>query len=68
MTLKETLEHSAQKHGDKVLMKFKRDGEWKTLTYREFLARVRNIAEALVRTCHVRPGDRVALLGANSPK
>lgn len=68
MTLKETLEHSAQKHGDKVLMKFKRDGEWKTLTYREFLARVRNIAEALVRTCHVRPGDRVALLGANSPE
>jgi len=68
MTLKETLEHSAQKNGDKVLMKFKRDGEWKTLAYREFLARVRNIAEALVRTCHVRPGDRVALLGANSPE
>ena len=68
MTLKETLERSAQKHGDKVLMKFKREGEWKTLTYRQFLARVRNIAEALARTCHVRPGDRVALLGANSPE
>lgn len=68
MTLKETLEHSAQKHGDKVLMKFKRDGEWKTLTYRQFLAQVRNVAEALVRVCHIRPGDRVALMGANSPE
>ena len=67
MTLKETLDHSAQKHGDKILMKFKRDGEWKTLTYRQFLARVRNTSEALSRTGHVRPGDRVALLGANSP-
>ena len=68
MTLKETLEHSAQKHGEKVLMKFKRDGEWKALTYRQFLAQVRNVAEALARTCHVRPGDRVALLAANSPE
>ena len=68
MTLKETLERSAQKHGDKVLMKFKRDGAWQTLSYGEFLARVRNTSEALARTCHVRPGDRVALLGANSPE
>ena len=68
MTLKETLDRSTQKNGDKVLMKFKRDGEWKTLTYRQFLALVRNVAEALVRACHVRPGDRVALMGANSPE
>jgi len=68
MTLKETLERSAQKNGDKVLMKFKREGVWETLTYREFLAQVRNIAESLSRNCHIRPGDRVALLGANSPE
>ena len=68
MTLKETLDRSAQKHADKVLMNYKRDGEWKTLTYRQFLARVRNVAEVLVRTGHVRPGDRVALMGANSPE
>lgn len=48
-------------------MKFKKDGEWTTLTYRQFLARVRNVAESLARVGHVRPGDRVALLGANSP-
>lgn len=68
MTLKETLDLSAQKHGDKTLMKFKRAGQWQTLSYRQFLALVRNVAEALVRSGHVRPGDRVALLGANSPE
>lgn len=68
MTLKETLEQSAQKHGDKILMKFKRDGEWQTLTYRDFLSQVRNVAEALARTCHARPADRIALMGANSPE
>ena len=68
MTLKESLEQSAQKNGDKVLMKFKRLGGWQTLTYRQFLDQVRTIAEALVRDCHIRPGDRVALLGPNSPE
>ena len=68
MTLKETLEHSAQKHGSKILMKYKRDGEWRTLTFRQFLARVQNTAEALVKAAHARPGDRIALLGANSPE
>ena len=68
MTLKEALEQSAQKHGDKVLMKYKRLGQWRTQTYRQFLDRVRAISEALVRECGVRPGDRVALLGPNSPE
>ena len=68
MTLKEALEQSAQKHGDKVLMKYKRLGAWQTLTYRQFLDQVRAIAESLARDCHIRPGDRVALLGPNSPE
>ena len=68
MTLKESLEQSAQKNADKVVMKFKRLGGWQTLTYRQFLDQVRTIAEALVRDCHIRPGDRVALLGPNSPE
>ena len=68
MTLKETLEQSALKYGDKVAMKYKRLGDWNTLTYRQFLALVRNVAEFLARTCNVKPGDRVALLGANSPE
>ncbi len=68
MTLKETLDRSAQKHGPRVLMKYKRDGEWQTLTFRQFLSRVQNTAEALVKFTHARSGDRIALLGANSPE
>lgn len=68
MTLKDTLEQSVQKHPDKVLMKYKRLGDWQTLTYRQYLALVRNVSEALAGSCHIRPGDRVALLGANSPE
>ena len=68
MTLKETLDRSVQKHGERVLMTFKRDDAWQNLTYREFLANVRNIAEAMARACHVRPETRVALIGANSPE
>lgn len=68
MTLRETLEKSVQKHGDKTLMLFKREKKWQRWSYREFEAKVRNVAEALVRVCHVHPGDRVALMAANSPE
>lgn len=68
MTIKETLEHSVQKHGQQVLMRYKRAGAWQTLTYAQFLALVRNMAEVLVRSCHIRPSDRVALMASNSPE
>ena len=68
MTLKETLDLSAQKYGDRMAMSFKRSGVWQSLSYRQYLAMVRNVSEFLVRTCGIKPGDRVALLGANSPE
>lgn len=68
MTLKESLERSVQKHPDKTLIRFKRNGKWNTLSYVQFRDLVRNAAECLYRVCHVRPGDRVALLAANSPE
>jgi long-chain acyl-CoA synthetase len=68
MTLKALLEQSVQKNGDKTLMKYKRLGVWNSISYRQFMATVRSVSEFLVRTCNVKPGDRVALLGANSPE
>lgn len=59
---------SVGNHPDKLLMRYKRKGEWQELTYGEFLAAVRNAAEFLSRICRVRAGDRVALLAANSPE
>ena len=67
MTLKETLDQSAKKYGDRIAMKFKKSGEWQSMTYRQYLALVRNVSEFLVRSCGIKPGDRVAILGANSP-
>ena len=68
MTLKESLDHSVQKHGDKTLLRYKRNGEWLTMSYSQFQEQVRTAAEFLYRVCHVRPGDRVALIAANSPE
>ena len=67
MTLKETLDQSAKKYVDRIAMKFKKSGEWQSMTYRQYLALVRNVSEFLVRSCGIKPGDRVAILGANSP-
>ncbi|MBP1588646.1 MAG: AMP-binding protein [Kiritimatiellae bacterium] len=68
MTLKESLEHSVQKHPDKTLLRFKRAGKWVEWTYAQFQEQVRNAAELLYRACHVRASDRVMLLAANSPE
>ena len=68
MTLRDTLEQSAGRLGDKTLLRYKRNGEWNEMGYAEFLAKVRNASELLVGICKVRPGDRVALMGANSPE
>ena len=68
MTLKESLEHTVQKHADKIFMRHKRGGEWRTVTYAQFQEQVRTASEFLYRACHVRPGDRVALIAANSPE
>ncbi len=68
MTLKESLEHSAQKHPDKTLLRYKRGGKWIEMTYAQFQEQVRIAAEALYRACHVRTSDRVMLMAANSPE
>ena len=68
MTLKETLARSVLKHGQQTVMTYKRDGEWRNLTYAEFQDLVRNVAEILATSCRVRPNDRVALMAGNSPE
>ena len=68
MTLREFLEQSVQRVGEKVLMRHKRGGEWHEISYAEFLALVRNASEFLARICHVRHGTRVAILAGNSPE
>ncbi|REK91812.1 long-chain fatty acid--CoA ligase [Streptomyces inhibens] len=52
---------AAQAYGDRRALRFKRDGAWHTLSYRQLGAAVEQIAAGLHRI-GVRPGDRVGLL------
>ena len=50
----------AQGYGDKVLYRFSRDGQWRSLSWKEALVQVREIALGLV-SLGIDRGDRVAI-------
>jgi acyl-CoA synthetase (AMP-forming)/AMP-acid ligase II len=56
------LEHAARAHGDREIVSRSDEGPPFRYTYREFAARVAQLAHALVEL-GVRPGDRVASFG-----
>ena len=67
-SLRELLEKSAG-FGDAPFMAFTSDGEtYRRFTFAEHLRLVASTAEALRVDFGVEPGDRVAILGANSPE
>ena len=51
----------------KECLRFHRDGAWRSWTFEEFAARAEAIAGAL-STLGIAPGDRVAIVGENSPE
>ena len=51
----------------KSCLLFHRDGAWRRWTYEEFAARAEAIAGALAKS-GISPGDRVAIVGENSPE
>jgi long-chain acyl-CoA synthetase len=54
----------AQRYGEKVLYRFARDGQWRSLTWNEALSQVREIALGLVLP-GIDRGDRVAIFASN---
>ena len=52
---------AAERYGDQPAARFKRDGEWAELSYREFAQAVSEIARGLI-DLGLQPGERVALL------
>jgi long-chain acyl-CoA synthetase len=54
----------AQRYGGKVLYRFSRDGQWRSLTWKEALVQVREIALGLV-SLGIDRGDRVAIFASN---
>ena len=65
MTIREALAQSIEQRGDHVALRFKRNGGWRTFSYRELLERVRQVAE-VVADLGGRPGDRVAICLENT--
>jgi long-chain acyl-CoA synthetase len=58
---------AAERHGDRVSVRWQQDGEWRELTFAEVAEIVDEIALALV-DLGVEPGDRVTLLANTRPE
>ncbi len=66
-SLPQLLDHQARRLGPRVVLRTRGNGAWPGITWRTLADRVATLAAAL---CHhgLRPGDRVVLVGANSPE
>jgi len=65
-TIDGLIEASCKKSPDKVAIRHKKSGHWQETTYRKLWLMVNQVAAGLQARGMV-PGDRIALLGANSP-
>lgn len=66
-TLNELLNGAVDRYRDSEFLRFKRDGEWKSLAYGEVARRVRELALGLY-SIGLRGGDRVAIWSENRPE
>ena len=68
MTLRDLLEKNAAENGDGIALKWSEDKVWKTRTWKEYLARVRDLAEGYGTLLKIRPGkENTAIILGNSP-
>ncbi|MDO9068951.1 MAG: long-chain fatty acid--CoA ligase [Deltaproteobacteria bacterium] len=58
------LRSNAVKHGNRLALKYRKQGVFVTLTYAAYYERVLMVARGLSRM-HVKPGDRIAILSEN---
>ena len=66
-TLNQIFYESIDRFGAQEALRFKREGRWQSLTYRDVELRVAQVA-ALLHGWGLEPGDRVALLSENRPE
>ena len=67
MTIKQCLQRAVEKDPNAIALKYKREGEWQTTTYRALLERSWHVSEMLVKL-GIKSGDRVAIYRENSPE
>src|SRR4051812_38669823 len=66
-TIADMMSAAAERHRDRVMVRYKADGEWRDLSYREVGEIVSEIGRGLLHL-GVEPGDRVALLCRTRPE
>jgi long-chain acyl-CoA synthetase len=67
MNLVELLYQSVERHAEKEALRYKQDGKYRLITYRELWESVRHFANGL-RLCGVREGSKVGILSTNCPE
>ncbi len=66
-TLNELFNFAVEKFREEELLRFKFDGEWRSLSYDKFAGKVRELGLGLY-SLGLRKGDRVAIWSANRPE
>jgi long-chain acyl-CoA synthetase len=66
-TLNELFNSAVMERRDSELLRFKKDGEWRSLSYREVGRRVRELALGLY-DLGIRSGDKLAIWSENRPE
>jgi long-chain acyl-CoA synthetase len=66
-TIADLARRAAEKHGDRVAIRHKRDGTWHDTTYAQVYETVSEIARGLI-DLGLQPGDRVGLLANTRPE
>jgi len=63
-SIADLLRQNAARFDDRLAVKFRKQGEWVTLSYAQFYQRALMVARGL-RKLHILPGDKVAILSEN---
>ncbi len=66
-TVIEVLESTAQRAGSRPALRVKRAGEWRTTSWTEYAAQVRQVAKGLL-ALGLQPGQGVVIMGYNRPE
>ena len=65
--LVQMFEAQAADQGDRAAMRFKRDGRWQDISWKETARRARDVSDGLA-SIGVKPGDRVSILADTCPE
>ncbi|MGV8056917.1 MAG: AMP-dependent synthetase/ligase [Smithellaceae bacterium] len=61
------IQESVKKHGDKTAMRYKENGQWKTISYTALGEKIRATAKALLEE-GIREGDMIGVFSPNRPE